>query len=182
MPTFIHTLCTTDTDVLYTSAKQAAKLSDQTNMQRMSASAWKTIWISGWTFKLMLESCHFKRPANVEIDLKYGICTQFFVFVILIKSKFTAFDGLIFQASYLMWVRERGKNLRSLFDQYVFKFVCTHRQTADALLYVCTATNKKKWWNFCFEQLQRQIIYQQNAWIFKRNWLIPSPPEFLFKV
>ena len=91
----------------------------------------------------MLESCHFKRPANVEIDLKYGICTQFFVFVILIKSKFTAFDGLIFQASYLMWVRERGKNLRSLFDQYVFKFVCTHRQTADALLYVCTATNKK---------------------------------------
>ena len=82
--------------VLYTSAKQAAKLSDQTNMQRMSASAWKTIWISDWTFKSMRESCQFKRPANVEIDFKYWIFTQFFVVVTLIKSKFTAFDGLIF--------------------------------------------------------------------------------------
>ena len=33
----------------------------------------------------------------------------------------------------------------------------------------------KNWWLFCSEQLHRQIIHQ-NARIFKRNWLIPSPP------
>ena len=30
------------------------------------------------------------------------------------------------------------------------------------------------WWPFCSKQLQRQLIHQ-NAWIFKREWLIPSP-------
>ena len=33
----------------------------------------------------------------------------------------------------------------------------------------------KNWWPFCSEQLHRHIIHQ-NAQIFKRNWLIPSPP------
>ena len=33
----------------------------------------------------------------------------------------------------------------------------------------------KTWWPFCPEQLQSQIMYQ-NAQIFKRNWLISSPP------
>ena len=48
-----------------------------------------------------------------------------------------------------------------------------HGRTADALRYVLPPI--KNWWPFCSEQLQRQIIYQ-NARIFKRNWLIPSPP------
>ena len=39
---------------------------------------------------------------------------------------------------------------------------------------------KKNWWPFCSEQLHRLIIHQ-NAWIFKRNWLIPSPPAISIK-
>ena len=47
--------------------------------------------------------------------------------------------------------------------------VVDHGQTSDALCYVLPPI--KNWRPFCSEELQRQ-----SAWIFKRNWLIPTPP------
>ena len=49
-----------------------------------------------------------------------------------------------------------------------------HGWTADVLRYVI-----KNWWTSCFEQLQRQIIYQ-NARILKKSWLIPWAPALSF--
>ena len=75
VPTFIHTYV-----LLYTSAKQAAKLKLSNEYARnvcdymcLLWTAWETIWNSCWTFILMRESCHFDRPSNVEMCFGYWI-------------------------------------------------------------------------------------------------------------
>ena len=49
-----------------------------------------------------------------------------------------------------------------------------HRRTHRRLHYVLPPI--KKWRPFCSKHLQRQIMYVNNDWIYKRNWLAPSPP------
>ena len=83
---------------------------------------------------------------------------------------------LVHLQSYLDSVAIEAKSSLSKLD-YTMQY-CDMANLLDArtnrrcaLLCTATATNKK-WWPFCSEQLQRQIIHQ-NARIFKRNWLIP---------